>query len=168
MDTSPFAYIHTIHAAPSMPQAPSRRSETARMLNLYGPLFWLFRVLMTFTFGRTCETQPLDEPGPVLVSHGNRETRRYFKRRLSPVQEDALRRRTLVTRILSRGLTRAQYREKVARIFPGGRVRTYGIRFWGSRRLRRARLSCHDHGTWRSPVCSAMNSGMWDAQLPPN
>lgn len=161
MDTSSLAYTHVFYAArPAI-------SERARLLTLCGPLIWLIHFLLKATFGDKGDHKNGDTARLMASFPNNRISRRYVGRRHTSQNAVNIRRRLLVFRILSRGLSSAQYMEKKARLFIEGRARVYGLRYWGSRLQRRAQLSCYDHGDWHAPQASAMTEGMWEAQLPP-
>lgn len=166
METSFWAY------QPALPplietQSMHDAGEDAQLLNLYGPLLWLYRFLMRFALGVEARpAQPDDEDvprNPVL----NRSLRRRYSRAMSPEDTQIMQQRVNVSKMMSRGLTARQYLERKARVSIYGRVRIYGLRYAGSVLLRRARLTCYDHGSWRAPVSAALCGGVWDAQLPP-
>ncbi len=69
--------------------------------------------------------------------------------------------------LMPRGLSPTQRLEYLCRVTAFGRVALYGMNFWGSVLLRRARLICYDHGWWRAPI-SRLRPGLWLVYLRPN
>lgn len=144
----------------------SRRDETLKSLKLYGPLLWLFRLFLRLTTGdknpRVSNSDILHVPSLAR----NRRDRRSFGRLSTYNDMKVFRSRAMVSRMMTRGLTPRQYLEKKARLSPLGRVRIYGLRFWGTRLQRRAQHACCDNGSWHMPDCAYTRCGHWDAQLP--
>ncbi len=117
-------------------------------------LYWLRAWL-----GLTCddvlweEGQCFDIPKPQIIPRDTRACRRFIAHHMrgdDPHVYQGLTMRAL----LPRGFTRAQYRERLARVSAHGRMRILGISRAACVLLRRARLVCYDHGWWRAPMLS--------------
>ncbi len=111
-------------------------------------LLWLRLWVM-----RTCGVRPASArrampQSPQVLPRARRHSQTYFERCSLPPARDLGTLRAL----LPRELSPTQTQERLARISILGRVRIYQISFWGSVLLRRAVLTCYNHGWWRAPM----------------
>ena len=99
---------------------------------------------------------------PAIV---NRHCRRRVHRKVPPAHSY-----NLLFHLRGKTLSRTQFLELMCGLMPLGRVRIYGICFWGTVLQRRALLICYDHGWWHAPISKMgrVSSGLWRAHLWPS
>ena len=132
----------------------------------FASLLWVMHWVLQFALGyKPTEAQLPTTRRFAPVSRRYRRLQTHMDAQRSvPVT----RRMSTLFQSLARRLSPAQYKECLAHLSGHGRVRVYGMRYAGSVLQRRALLTCYDHGWWRMPSTSAVASGLWDVQLPPN
>ena len=119
-------------------------------LEIWAWVYWV-RVWL----GLSCDMEEAD--GPIETSspqYSNRAQRRWIARYCrcgSPIADKLY----VLRMMLPAGLTENQKLERLSHLSKMGRVRIYGMNFWGSVLQRRAQLICYDHGWWRSPLLRA-------------
>ena len=94
----------------------------------------------------------------------NRKTRRIKWRKIP-----SLLNLSLYHQLLGRGLSPAQFLDRVSRISPLGRLRLMRIWQWATKQQYQAMLTCYDLGWWRAPlgVFGRVYCGVWQVHMWP-
>ncbi len=114
-------------------------------------VFWLRHWLAGYCRGRFTAGRKAAPMSARPINRRRRNSHAYFTRCALPPARDLAALRAL----LPRKLSPTQSQERLARISVLGRVRIYQIPSWGNVLLRRAQLTCYDHGWWRAPAYAA-------------
>ena len=119
-------------------------------LEIWAWVYWV-RVWL----GLSCDMEAednIEEPAPHYSNRAQRRWIAYYCRCGSPIADKLY----VLRMMLPAGLTENQKLERLSHLSKMGRVRIYGMNFWGSVLQRRAQLICYNHGWWRKPMLCAL------------